>query len=55
MHRGLPCSGLHSSKLGTCGPLGTSYSTFSSYGKSSPTTGPTCDDDARVLIKLQFR
>jgi hypothetical protein len=40
MHRGLPCSGLSSSKLVACGPPGTSGSTFSSFGTSPPTSGP---------------
>jgi hypothetical protein len=51
MQWGLPCSELCSSKLGACGPLVTSYSTLSSFRMSPPTTGPTYDDDARVLIK----
>jgi hypothetical protein len=45
MDRGLPCSGLSSSKLVACGPPGTSDSTFSSFGTSPPTSGPTCDDN----------
>jgi hypothetical protein len=45
MHRGLPCSGLSSSKLVTYGPPGTSFSTFSSFRMSPPTSSRTCDDD----------
>jgi hypothetical protein len=53
MHRDLSCSndGLHSSTLGVFGPPGTSYSTFFSFGNTPMATGPTCDDDARLLIK----
>jgi hypothetical protein len=50
MHQGLPSSGLSSSKLMACGPP-LSYSTFSSFGTSSPTMGPKCDNDACVLFK----
>jgi hypothetical protein len=42
---GLPCSGLSSSKLVACEPLGTSCSTFSSFKMSPLTLGPTCDDN----------
>jgi hypothetical protein len=42
---GLPCLGLSSSKLVACGPLGTSYSTFSSFGMSPPTSGPIREDN----------
>jgi hypothetical protein len=53
MHQGLPCSndGLHSSTLGACGPPNPSCSTISSFEKTPIVTGPTCDDDARLLIK----
>jgi hypothetical protein len=54
MHRGLPHSRLSSSKLVACGPPGTSCSTFPSFGMIPSTTGPTCDDDACVLINLSF-
>jgi hypothetical protein len=43
MHRGLPCSGLSSSKLVACGPPGTSGSTFSSFGMRLLTSVPICD------------
>jgi predicted nuclease with TOPRIM domain len=43
MHRGLPCSGLSSSKLVACGPPGTSGSTFSSFEMSPLTSVATCD------------
>jgi hypothetical protein len=48
MHRGLPCSsnGLSSSRLGACGPLNSSYQTYSSFEKNPTAMGPTCDDDA---------
>jgi hypothetical protein len=50
MHRGLPCSGL-SLKFVACEPLGISCSAFSSFETTPPMVGPTCDDDAHVLIK----
>jgi hypothetical protein len=49
MHRGLPYSGLSSSKLIACGPPETSCSTFSSFETSPPMSGPTCDGDRRIL------
>jgi hypothetical protein len=54
MHQGLPCSGLSSSKLVACGPLGISCSTFSSFGMSPLIEDPTCDDDSRILINEEL-
>jgi hypothetical protein len=51
IHRGLPCLGLSFSKLGACRPPRTSCSTFFSFEMTPLTTGPTCDINARILIK----
>jgi hypothetical protein len=50
MHRGLPYSGLNSSKLVACEPPGTSYLTFSSFRMSPPMLDPTCDDNSVYYI-----
>jgi hypothetical protein len=53
MQQGLPCydDGLRCSTLGACGPPSSSCETFSSFGKTPIVTGPTCVDDAQLLIK----
>jgi hypothetical protein len=59
MHWSLPCSSvrLRSSQLGACGPPRTYCSTYSSFEKAPPTTGPTCDGYAHItsLIKIYTR